>query len=137
MPDTTVMQAKRLGVFTCLPDTPLVDAARRMAEEDVSALVVADAEGGLTGIITRIDLLRAHAAHADWSKYRVGDYMNPNVVTVGLETTLSEVAATLLSHHIHRVVVVRHEGDKLRPVAVVSAADLVYHMVKNLQRTAQ
>ena len=68
MPDTTVMQAKRLGVFTCLPDTPLVDAARRMAEEDVSALVVADAEGGLTGIITRIDLLRAHAAHADWSR---------------------------------------------------------------------
>ena len=137
MSDTTVMQAKRLGVFTCLPDTPLVDAARRMAEEDVSALVVADAEGGLTGIITRIDLLRAHAAHADWSKYRVGDYMNPNVVTVGLETTLSEVSATLLSHRIHRVVVVRREGDKLRPVAVVSAADLVYHMVKNLERAPQ
>ena len=88
MPETTVMQAKRLGVFTCLPETPLVDAARRMAEEDVSALVVADAEGGLKGIITRIDLLRAHAAHADWSKYRAGDYMNPNVVTVGLDTTL-------------------------------------------------
>ena len=62
--------------------------------------------------------------------------MNPNVVTVDLDTTLSEVSATLLSHHIHRVVVVRHEGNKLRPVAVVSAADLVYHMVKDLERTA-
>ena len=134
MPETTVMQAKRLGVFTCLPDTSLLDAARRMVAEDVSALVVADAEGGLIGIITRIDLLRAHAAHADWNKYRVGDFMNPNVVTVGLGTTLTEVSATLLSHHIHRVVVVNSEGNKLRPVAVVSAADLVYHMVKNLER---
>jgi signal-transduction protein with cAMP-binding, CBS, and nucleotidyltransferase domain len=137
MPNTTVMQAKRLGVFSCQPDTPLVDAAHQMTDEDVSALVVADAEGGLIGIITRIDLLRAHAAHADWSKYRVGDYMNPNVVTVGLDTTLSEVSATLLGHHIHRVVAVRREGDKFRPVAVVSAADLVYHMVKNLERTTQ
>jgi hypothetical protein len=34
-------------------------------------------------------------------------------------------------------VVVRREDEKLRPVAVVSAADLVYHMVKNLERTAQ
>jgi CBS domain-containing protein len=97
---------------------------------------VTDARGGLVGIITRIDLLRAHAAHADWSKYRVGDYMNPNVVTVDLDTTLSEVSAKLLSHHIHRVVAVRREGDRRRPVAVVSAADLVYHMVKNLDRTA-
>ena len=136
MSDTTVMQAKRLGVFTCLPDAPLVNVARQMAEEDISALVVTDVEGGLIGIITRIDLLRAHAAHADWSKYRVGDYMNPNVVTVSLDTPLSEVSATLLSHHIHRVVVVRPEEDKLRPVAVVSAADLVYHMVKNLERTS-
>jgi CBS domain-containing protein len=136
MPETTVMQAKRLGVTTCLPDTPLVDAARCMAEEDISALVVASTDGALKGIITRIDLLRAHAAHANWSKYRVGDYMNPNVVTVSLDTTLAEVAAILLSHHIHRVVAVRREGEKLRPIAVVSAADLVYHMVKNLERTS-
>ena len=131
MPETTVMQAKRLGVYSCGPDSPLLDAARQMTEEDVSALVVSDAQGFLAGIITRIDLLRAHAAHAEWSKYRVGDYMNPNVVTVSMETTLSQVAETLLSHHIHRVVVVRPEGDRLRPMAVISAADLLYHMVKH------
>ena len=56
--------------------------------------------------------------------------MSPQVVTVGLNTTLAEVCDLLLNERIHRVVVVRHEGDKLRPVAVVSAADVVYHMVK-------
>ena len=45
MPNTTVMQAKRLGVLTCTPDTRLVEAAQRMTGEDVSALVVVDEEG--------------------------------------------------------------------------------------------
>ena len=135
MPETTVMQAKRLGVYTCKPDTPLLDAARQMADEDISALVVADAEGRLAGIITRTDLLRAHVAHADWTKYRVGDYMNPNVVTVGLNTPLSQVTQLLLDNQIHRVVVVRQEEARRRPVAVISAADLVYHMVREYRES--
>ncbi len=130
MLETTVMQAKRLGVLTCRPDTRLLDAARHMANEDISALVVVDAAGALAGIITRTDLLRAHAAHADWTKYQVGDYMNPNVVTVALNASLAQVRQLLLGNQIHRVVVVRQEEGKQRPVAVVSAADLVYHMVR-------
>ena len=135
MLETTVMQAKRLGIYACRPETPLLDAARLMAEEDISALVVVDGQGALAGIVSRIDLLRAHAAHADWNKYQVRDYMSPNVVTVGPDTTLDQVAATLLGHHIHRVVVVRPEEDEVRPVAVISAADLLYHMVKQLDTT--
>jgi len=124
------MQAKRLGVFTCKADSSLLDAARKMADEDISALVVMDDEGSLAGIITRTDLLRAYAAHADWTKCHVGDFMNPNVITVGLSTPLSQVTQLLLDKQIHRVVVVRQEEARLRPVAVISAADLVYHMVR-------
>jgi hypothetical protein len=36
-----------------------------------------------------------------------------------------------LDQQIHRVVAVREEGGKKRPISVVSAADIVYHMVKN------
>ena len=59
--------------------------------------------------------------------------MNPDVVTIGLHAPLGEVEKLLLDLHIHRVVAVRPEGDKLRPMAVISAADLVYHMVKELE----
>jgi signal-transduction protein with cAMP-binding, CBS, and nucleotidyltransferase domain len=137
MSETTVMQAKRLGVLTCQRDTRLLDAARQMADEDISALVVVDSGGYLAGIITRTDLLRAHAAHADWTKYKVGDYMNPNVVAVSPAATLTEVRQLLLSNQIHRVVVVRHEEGKQRPVAVVSAADLIYHMVREYSQAEQ
>lgn len=130
MPNTTVMQAKRLGVLTCMPEMKLVEAAQRMTGEDVSALVVVDDEGYLVGILSRTDLLRAWDTGEPWAGRQVAEFMSSQVVTVGLNTTLTEVTSLLLNERIHRVVAVRHEGDRLRPVAVISAADIVYHMVK-------
>jgi len=128
--EQTVLQAKRLGVFHCQASTSLCDAARQMVSEDISALVVIDIDGGLAGIITRFDLLRALVEQDDWSDQPVSDYMAREVVTVSQQTTLLEVADILLQRHIHRVVVARNENDKRIPLAVVSAADLVYHMTR-------
>jgi signal-transduction protein with cAMP-binding, CBS, and nucleotidyltransferase domain len=133
MSETTVVEAKRFGVITCLPEARLREAAQRMTGDDVSALVVVDSEGCLAGIITRTDLLRAHAESETWADRTVAETMNPDVVTIGLHAPLGEVKKLLLDLHIHRVVAVRPEGDKLRPMAVISAADLVYHMVKELE----
>jgi len=126
----TVQEAKRFGVFSCRGETPLGEAARQMVNRDVSALVVVDAEGYLTGILSRTDLLRAHLAHADWATHPVSRWMSADVVTVSPDTRLEEVARLLLQDHIHRVVAVRREEDKLRPVSVISDSDLVYHMCK-------
>ena len=133
MSETTVMQAKRFGVITCTPQTRLREAAQRMTGDDISALVVVDSEGCLAGIITRTDLLRAHVDHEAWADRTVAETMNPDVVTIGLHAPLGEARRLLLDLHIHRVIAVRPEGDKLRPMAVISAADLVYHMVKELE----
>jgi len=127
------VQAKRFGVITCTPQASLREAAQRMTGDDISALVVVDSEGCLAGIITRTDLLRAHVEHEDWADRTVSEIMNPDVVMIGLHAPLSEVEKLLLDQRIHRVVAVRPEGDKLRPMAVISAADLVYHMVKELE----
>jgi predicted transcriptional regulator len=129
--DQTVLQAKRFGVYSCSQDKALRDAAQRMVEEDISALAVVDAEGYLSGIITRTDLLRALVSCDDWEGQPVERFMNKEVVTVTPNTQLLKVAELLLDKQIHRVVVARDENGKKRPVSVVSAADLVYHMVKN------
>lgn len=134
MPHTTVMQAKRFGVLTCSPHTSMLAAAIRMADEDISALVVVDDEGLLNGILSRTDLLRAHNDGVDCAKTPVSEYMTCDVVTVGLNTTMGEVAKLLAERHIHRVVAVRSEGERVRPVAVVSAADVLYHFVKGANR---
>jgi CBS domain-containing protein len=130
--DQTVLDAKRIGVLSCKIGTSLGEAARCMVREDISALVVVDGEGCLAGILTRIDLLRALLASDAWEEHPIEDYMNDDVITVSPDTRLAEVAGLLLQKHIHRVVVVREEEGKKSPVSVVSAGDLVYHMVKEM-----
>ena len=130
MPDLTVLQAKRYGIFSCHHRTTLLDAARRMADEDISALVVTDSEGYLAGIVTRTDLVRVRQTRADWASQTVEAHMSQPVVTVTPQHKLSQVAKLLVEKQIHRVVVVQEENGRQRPVGVVSSADLVYHMAK-------
>jgi signal-transduction protein with cAMP-binding, CBS, and nucleotidyltransferase domain len=125
----TVIEAKRYGVFTCRETCTLSEASRHMVDEDVSALVVIDDQKCMSGIISRIDILRAWVSSPDWKTKLVSDYMNSHVVTVTPEATITDVARLLLEKQIHRVVVVREEEGSQRPVSVVSAADLIYHLV--------
>ncbi len=129
----TVLEAKRFGCHSCTSDAPLIDVVTKMVEHDISCVVVTDAEGYLAGIITRRDVLRGYLAHDDWQNQPAGDYMTKNVVTVTPQDLLASVANLLLDHHIHRVVVVRDENGKHKPVAVVSDTDLIYHMVKEIE----
>jgi signal-transduction protein with cAMP-binding, CBS, and nucleotidyltransferase domain len=130
--DPTVAQAKRYGVITCRPKTPLGSVAQLMAEEDISTVVVVDEEDYLAGIITRTDLLRAHGATLQWAVEPTTNWMTHEVITVTPHAYLSQVRQILLDHRIRRVVATLEENGKKRPVAVVSTADLVYHMTKEL-----
>jgi CBS domain-containing protein len=128
----TVLEAKRFGYHCCSPDTPLVEAVTKMVEHDISCLVVTDPDGHLAGIITRNDVLRGYLASDEWQHLPVGNYMTSDVITVTPEDLLSTVANLLVDHHIHRVVVMREENGQQKPVAVVSATDLIYHMMKEV-----
>jgi CBS domain-containing protein len=126
-----VMQAKRFGVYSIQPEDPLHAAARKMQDCNISALVVVDAEGYLAGVITRTDLVRACYNRVDWHHMLVRDFMVSDVVTVNLDDPLLRVMELLIDNHIHRVVAVELQDGKPRPVAVLSAADIVYHMAQD------
>jgi signal-transduction protein with cAMP-binding, CBS, and nucleotidyltransferase domain len=126
----SVLKAKRYGVYTCRAETTLGDAARTMVKEDISTLVVVDDRECLLGLITRIDLMRVRYERDDWRDQTVGNAMTTEVVTVSPMDTLDTVMALLLERHIHRVVVVRQEENGAHPVAVPSAADILYHMAR-------
>jgi CBS domain-containing protein len=126
----TVLDAKRYGVYTVLGAATLREAVRRMVEEDVSAVVVVDHEGYLQGVLTHTDVLREAAGSPDWHSRLVQDCMTPDVVTITPEATLADVAQKLLDHCIHRVVVVREEDGRQRPVAVLASSDVIYHLVR-------
>lgn len=129
----TVLEAKRFGCYTCNPDTPLVEVVKKMVAEDVSCIVVVDRDGYLAGIITRNDVLRGYLGGDDWESTPAGQCMTESVITVAPEDSINSVAQLLLDHHIHRVVVVREENGKRKPVAVVSDTDLIYHIAKEIE----
>lgn len=128
MPTRTVLQAKRLGIVSCHSNDTLKKIVQRMADDDISALVVTSEDGYLDGIITRSDLLRAYGESPDWREETVEKYMTRQVVTVSPETLLNQVAHILIDKHIHRVVVVREDDQGQRPIAVISDSDLVCDM---------
>ena len=130
--DQTALEAKRYGVFTSEGRVTLADAIRHMVDEDVSALVITDEQGYLAGILSRTDVIRAAIQHPDWAERLVKEYMNAEVVTVPIQTSLRDVAEILLDHRIHRIVVVREEDGKKQPLSVIAAADIIYHLAKEI-----
>jgi CBS domain-containing protein len=133
MRERLVGQAKRLGIVSCYRNEPLRNIARRMADDDISALVVVESDGALAGIITRSDVLRAGLSTPDWPNEPAERFMTDKVVAVAPDTSLSEVMALLLSRHIHRVVVVREDGSRQVPIAVISDSDLVCEMADEVE----
>ena len=128
--EISVLKAKRFGVYNCHEDSTLKEAAVLLDGRNISSLVVVGDEGQLRGIITRSDLVRACYENVDWSHLDVRDFMNANVVTIGLDGTLHDVMELLIEKHIHRVVAVREEDGHLIPMGILSDADLVYHMAR-------
>jgi len=130
--DLTVIEAKRVGIIKLDQTSSLFDFAKIMVDQDVSAVVVVDSKAYLAGIITRTDLLRALVSSNEWETLPVERFMNKDVITVPEHTTLYQVADLLLEKQIHRVIVIREENNKKKPISIVSAADIVYHMTKEI-----
>lgn len=63
--DIPVAEAMTPEPYTVAPDTPLAVVARQMADHRYGAALVADAAGGLLGVFTTTDALRALAACGD------------------------------------------------------------------------
>ncbi len=129
MKERTVLQAKRLGIVSCNRQDALGGIAQRMADDDISALVVVNPAGDLAGIISRSDLMRAYMENPEsWRALSVEDFMTRDVVTVSPNDRLLDAAKLMLGNHIHRVVVVRETDAGLIPIAVISDSDLVCDM---------
>jgi CBS domain-containing protein len=119
-----------LGVIACPANATLFDAARMMDEEDISSIVLVDDAGYLRGILTRTDILRAALERPDdWQHCACPAWMTRHVVTAPPTATLEEAARLLQQKHIHRIVITENDGTGDVPLAVLSARDIIYHLV--------
>lgn len=131
------------NVVCVLPETQVMDIVKLLLERHISAVPVVTAEGRLVGIVSEGDLIRRHEIDSEhryswWMSFFVAsenrtqeyikehgqqaqDVMTVDVVTIGEEEPLGEVAKLLDERRIKRVPVVR--AGKL--VGIVSRSNLL------------
>jgi CBS domain-containing protein len=136
-------------VITIGPDDSIADAAKLIADNDVSALPVVDDGGHLVGIISEGDLMSREeigaAVHHPWwieavtpaatlaaefaksHGKRVEEVMSEHVITATEDAPLAEIAAILERNRIKRVPIVR-DGEL---VGIVSRSNLVQALASN------
>jgi CBS domain-containing protein len=106
------------NLLTAAAGDALTDAARRMADRRVGAILVTDGTA-LTGIMTERDVLRAVGRGS--IDGTVGDWMTPHPDTAPKTATIGQAAAMMLHGGYRHVPIV--DGDHL--VGIVSIRDLL------------
>lgn len=120
-----LLQSKGSDVWVVAPDALVDDALRMMAEKDVGALVVQDAERVL-GIVTERDIVRKvtlHGHHANG--IRVRDIMTERILYVHPQQTVEECMALMTDKHLRHLPVV----DRDQILGVVSMRDIIADVI--------
>ena len=100
----------------------VLEAARRMRDENVGAMPVCNGQGRLQGMVTDRDLVvKVLAEGRDPGSVKVVDLADqPEVVTIGADDSAEEAISTMKRSGVRRLPVI--DGDRL--VGMVSQADI-------------
>jgi CBS domain-containing protein len=139
-------------VATIAESATMADAARLMAEREITGMPVVDAQGRCVGMLSATDFaMREHRMaqgeqqllcgwehavtrppeegpfHIEMiAQDRVSEHMSPAVQTISETASLINAARVMCREHIHRLVIIDSDD---RPVGLVSSLDLVAALV--------
>lgn len=101
---------------------PLRSTIDFLAENKIGVALVIDAEGGLAGVISERDVVRAIYEHGgDALDYATQSYMAKKVVTCSMDDDLRSVAQTMSTNHFRHMPIV----DDGFLAGMISASDLM------------
>ena len=116
---TVVAEIMKRDILTVEPSDSIGEAAEKMTERGVGAVVVSDF-GRIIGILTERDILKAVAYRTHSSEARVRQWMTPDPIIVSPDTDAAEAAHIMLENNFRHLPVV----DSERPVGIVSLRDV-------------
>ncbi|MFB6160159.1 MAG: cyclic nucleotide-binding/CBS domain-containing protein [Haloferacaceae archaeon] len=117
---TTVEDVMTTPLESIAADATVEEAARRMRDENISALVVRTTP---RSIVSSTDVLDAVAEGRDTSSLLVSDVMTEDVETAAPELYLEEVAQMMTTYGIKHLPVVDDDY-----VGMVSSTDITAHL---------
>ncbi|WP_144920035.1 CBS domain-containing protein [Halorubrum salsamenti] len=124
MTDLSVERIMSNDLVTIRPGAAAADAAQRMLETGVSSILVVDDDRRLNGLITATDFVTLVRENDPEDETPVEAFMTTDVVTVGPEDTIEELAEPTAHGYTHLPVV--DGGGEL--VGMVSTTDLTAYV---------
>jgi len=138
-------------VLTVREDMSVRALASFLVDNEITGAPVEDVSGKLVGVVSLVDIASVASDsggvasdqsnpdffvrgwedkidfeemiefRVDNENLKVGEIMTPTIYSVSEDTTVSDVATTMLKGHLHRLLVTRDE----KPVGIVSTSDLL------------
>jgi len=126
-----ILREKGSAVAAVERSASIADAVALLRQHNVGALIVADGDDHLAGILSERDVVRSIAElGASVLEQSVGDLMTTSVVTVDLHKPLEHVMALMTERRIRHVPVLDDGGEL---VGVISIGDVVKRRVEELE----
>jgi CBS domain-containing protein len=112
------------------------DAAMKMADKNVSSLVVLDDDDGkAVGILTERDLVRRVCTkNIPSSSVTIQNTISSPIKTIAPDTPIDDVADIMIRNKIRHIVVA---DENREPIGIVSATDIVAFVRENSKAMAQ
>ena len=118
----------KIGASECI-----ADAATKLTENGIGALLVEDSSGDITGILSERDIVGAMGTHgADLHDVPVSQLMTVNLIRCNPANSINEAMAMMTDRHIRHLPI--FEGDDL--VGFISLGDLVKCRISEVQAEA-
>ena len=119
MPET-LTSVMTTDLVTCPADATIADAARLMRDRDIGDVLVTDADGRLTGIVTDRDIVVRCLAEGADARSTLDRACSSDVHTLTTASTVDEAVDVMREHALRRIPIV----DDGRAIGIISIGDL-------------
>lgn len=131
---THILESKGSGVVTTAPHRTMGEVVAVLADKRIGAVVVVSGDGGVLGILSERDVIRALAASGQSMLHdAVSKHMTEKVVTAGPDMTIEDAMGRMTLGRFRHLPVV--DGQKL--VGMISIGDVVKHRLQDIEREKQ
>ena len=121
----TLGEVMTKDVLSVAPEDTIGEAAQKMTDQGVGAVVVSDF-GRMIGIFTERDLMRAVAGRVHPSEARVREWMTPDPLTMTEDASVEDAGQAMIERGFRHIPVVAAE----RAVGIVSIRDVAEWRLK-------